>query len=91
MKANNNNKHRNFTNTNDANLNLYSNIPATKNIYFFNFYQKIVHLWQSMVSFQLIMLFIFIVIFGVFSFSAPYFVTLNNLLNIDCICFVNFS
>jgi len=82
MKTNNNNKHRNFSNTNDANLNLCSDIPATKNIYFFNFYQKIVHLWQSMVSFQLIMLFIFIVIFGVLSFSASYFVTLNNLLNV---------
>jgi len=62
--------------------NNYSDIPETKNNYFFIFYQKIIHLWHLMASFQIIMLFVFIVMFFIFSFLTPNFATSSNILNV---------
>jgi len=62
--------------------NKYSDIPETKNNSFFNFYQKLIHLWYSIASFQIILLFVFIVICFIFSFLTPNFSTSSNMLNV---------
>jgi len=74
-------KSKNEINDNSSVNNNKINI-RTKRHQVFNIHKKVVRFWKSTALFQSIMLFIFIIVFGILSFTAPHFASSGNLLNV---------